>query len=183
MFRKKDSARNEWAQRFAENEDETMRELIHLYGPRLKRSARLLLPIESDIDEVLQRTFIQAWQGFSGFREQADPGTWLHRILVNEALGLLRKEKRHRNKVELTDIHSPQNSSSSEGQQNPLFILMELLHLLPERQRLIFQLRYFEEMPIAQIATKTGLTEGAIKANFHLARKKIEAYIKIRDLY
>jgi RNA polymerase sigma-70 factor, ECF subfamily len=171
-----------WIKRFKENEDQAMRELIHSYGPRLKQSCRLILKSEADTDEVLQRSFIKAWQGFPRFKGESEIGTWLHRIMVNEALGFLRKEKKYRNERAETDATNIQAAPRNSA-QNPLFILMELLSLLPERQRLIFQLRYFEEMPVTLISAKTGLSEGAVKANFHHARKKIEGYIKIKDLH
>jgi RNA polymerase sigma-70 factor (ECF subfamily) len=134
------------------------------------------------VDEALQNTFIKVYKNIDQFRGDAQLYTWLYRIASNEAKSLLAKAQRQRT-VELDDrLHSPKADvylDEDDGQA----LLQAAIDQLPEKQKQVFLLRYYEEMPYKDMAELLETSEGALKASYHHAVKKIEAYLKHQSLY
>ena len=137
-----------------------------------------------DADDLLQNTFMKAWNSLENFRGEAKLSTWLHKIAINEAISFLEKEKR-RAGVSLDDpdgamaagiAASPDLDGDSLGAH-----LRQAVAALPEKQRIVFNMKYFDDMKYADISEILGTTVGALKASYHLAVKKIEKYMERFD--
>ncbi len=134
-----------------------------------------------DTDDLVQDVFIKVWKHVGNFREDAQLYTWIYRIATNECLNFLRKKK---NKFFLP-IHDVQNELSEkldsshyiDGDEIQLKLQKALLKL-PDKQRLVFNMKYFDEMKYEEISEITNTTVGSLKANYHHAVKKIEAFLK-----
>jgi len=133
-----------------------------------------------DANDVLQNMFIKVWKGLENFREDSQLFTWLYRIATNESLTFLTQKKK-RNAVSLSDDEnglSNQLKSESGFDANKLEWKLQLgIQKLPEKQRLVFNLRYYDEMPYEEMSRVLETSEGALKASYHHAAKKIEEYI------
>ena len=154
-------------------------ELVRSYGPALHRHLLRMLQRSADVDDVLQNTFVKAYRALDGFREEAKLSTWLYRIATNEALSWARSQhRRGRNEraadpTELT-LASLRADPYFDGDDAQAQLQLALAHL-PPKQRAVFSMRYFDEMPYREISRITGTSEGGLKASYHLATKKIEA--------
>lgn len=154
-------------------------QLVQQYQERLYWHLRGMLGPHEEADEVLQNTFIKVYKGIDKFRGQSKLYTWLYRIATNEALSHLRKRKRHRTEsLELLDHQAPAQADSYLPAEDIQNLLQEAIALLPDRQRQVFLLRYYDEMPYQDMAEVLELSVGSLKASYHHAVKKIENYIK-----
>ena len=156
-------------------------ELVNRYQERLYWHIRRIVIDHDDADDVLQNTFIKAFKNLDKFREDSQLFTWLYRIATNESLTFLKKKKK--NVFVSMDEVSHQLSSTLEsapelsGDAIQLKLQRAIL-TLPTKQRLVFNMKYFDEMKYEEIAQVTGTSVGALKASYHHAVKKIEAYVK-----
>ncbi|GGF30458.1 RNA polymerase sigma factor [Echinicola rosea] len=151
--------------------------LIGHYQKRVYGIIRKMVIIHEDADDITQNTFVKAFKSIDKFKGNASLFTWLYRIAVNESLSFLEKKKK-RNFFRLEDhehkmIGYLDSSSHIEGDDIQL-LLQKLLLKLPEKQRLVFNMKYFENLSYAQISEITQTSEGALKASYHHAVKKIE---------
>ncbi len=151
--------------------------LIETYRQRLYQLIRRMVISHDDTDEILQLTFIKVWKGLPRFRGDSGLYTWIYRIAIHEILNFLHhKKKRNWLKEDVVTSLNTDNVwvgfTGDELQQK----LLKAMLCLPEKQRAVFNLRYFEEMPYEQIAKITGTSVGALKASYHHAVKKIEEY-------
>ncbi len=134
-----------------------------------------------DADDLVQETFVKVWKNLGSFREDAQLYTWIYRIATNECLNFLRKKK---NKFFLP-IHDVQHELTQkleggnhiDGDEIQLKLQKALLKL-PDKQRLVFNMKYFEEMKYEEISEITDTSVGSLKANYHHAVKKIEEFLK-----
>ena len=133
-----------------------------------------------DTDDVLQNTFIKAWKGIDGFRGESKLKTWMFRIATNESITFLTRKKK-RQFTELSDIENNLSHSNGEiDQMDGDTIRMKLeqaIETLPDKQRLVFNLKYFEEMKYDGMAQVLGGSVGSLKASYHHAVKKIENFL------
>jgi RNA polymerase sigma factor (sigma-70 family) len=124
--------------------------------------------------------FVKAWKGVENFREDSQLYTWLYRIATNESLTFLAQQKK-RTTVSMSDDDSGLSNSvkaDTHFDGNKLEWKLQLaVQQLPEKQKAVFNLRYFDEMPYAEMSTVLETSEGALKASYHHAVKKIEEYI------
>ena len=156
-------------------------ELVNCYQERLYWHIRRIVIDHDDADDVLQNTFIKAFKNLDKFREDSQLFTWLYRIATNESLTFLKKKKK--NVFVSMDEVSHQLSSTLEsapelsGDAIQLKLQRAIL-TLPTKQRLVFNMKYFDEMKYEEIAQVTGTSVGALKASYHHAVKKIEANVK-----
>jgi len=154
---------------------------VKRYQQRLYWAIRRLVYVHEDADDILQETFIRVWKGLPSFNAQSSLYTWMYRIAINEALAFLRKQK-WKNIFQLRDpqeiLQQRLQASIHEGADEILIQLHEAISTLPPQQRAVFNLRYFEHMPFKQIAEVMGRTESTVKVHYHLARKKIEEFLK-----
>lgn len=147
--------------------------LVKRYAQPLYWHARSMVVSHDWADDVVQNTFIKAWQNLPQFRFESDPYTWMYRICTHEALNILRKEK---NTSPLTVVPEVEDTGGPNAEETAQ-LLQQALETLPERQRMVFELRYYQEMSYHTMAEMLQLTEGALKASFHHAVKKIEDFI------
>lgn len=164
-----------------QSKERGFRLLIEQYQRRIYHVIRRMVLIHEDADDLTQNTFIKAFRYLEKFREDSGLYTWLYRIAVNETLSFLEKKKKrfffsvddHQEKLEAyIDQAGSLNGSEIEKR------LAKALIRLPEKQRLVFQLKYEEEMTYQQMAEITDTSVGALKASYHHAVKKIEEYLK-----
>lgn len=155
--------------------------IVRKYTERLYWHIRKLVISHDDSDDVLQNTFMKAWNGLADFREDAQLYTWLYRIATNEALTFLNQKKR-KYFLPLVDVErqlansleTDEYFSGDELQKK----LQKAVLTLPEKQRVVFNLKYFEEMQYEEMSEILETSVGALKASYHHAVKKIEKYIE-----
>ncbi len=157
--------------------------LVRVQTPPLFRLAVRMGLDSDDAQDVLQDAFINIWRALPQFRGEAKFSTWTYRIVANEALAALRQQQKRRQwTVRATDAPEAAATSVSDDVYFQADDALALLHRaqaqLPEKQRLVFQLRYFDELPYSEIATITGTSEGGLKANYHHAVQKIRALVQ-----
>lgn len=152
--------------------------IMSTYKERLYWLIRRMVIQHSDSDDVLQNTLIKIWQNLEKFRGDADLYTWLYRIAVNESLAFLNKKKKQNLSLNDFGEHLSEQLESDElfdGDELQKQLQKAILRL-PDQQRLVFNMRYFEEMKYQDMAKVLDRSEGALKANYHHAVKKIEDY-------
>jgi len=154
--------------------------IIKKYQEKLYWHIRRMLVDHDDTNDVLQNMFIKVWKGLENFREDSQLFTWLYRIATNECLTFLEQRKK-RTSVGLDDDESGLSNTikADEGfDANKLEWKLQLaIQKLPEKQRLVFNLRYYDEMPYEEMSRVLDTSEGALKASYHHAAKKIEDFI------
>lgn len=155
--------------------------IIKKYQERLYWHIRRMVVDHDDANDVLQNVFIRVWKGLENFKEESQLYTWLYRIATNESLTFLENAKK-RGAVSLSDVESGLENKVRADQNfdaNKLEWKLQLaIQQLPEKQRLVFSLRYYDEMPYEEMSKVLETSEGALKASYHHAVKKIEDYIK-----
>ncbi len=169
--------------RIPETKEKAYTSVIKKYQERLYWHIRRMVVDHDDANDVLQNVFIRVWNGLENFREDAQLYTWLYRIATNESLTFLEGQKK-RSAVSLSDVESGLSNkikADSHFDANKLEWKLQLaIQQLPEKQRLVFNLRYYDEMPYEEMSRVLETSEGALKASYHHAAKKIEEYIKNR---
>lgn len=154
--------------------------IIKKYQEKLYWHIRRMVISHDDTDDVLQNMFIKVWKGLDNFREDSQLYTWLYRIATNESLTFLNQQKK-RNTVSLSnDENGLSNKLRGDNHfdANKLEWKLQLgIQSLPEKQRLVFNLRYYDEMPYEEMSRVLDTSEGALKASYHHAAKKIEEFI------
>ncbi|MCC7379601.1 MAG: sigma-70 family RNA polymerase sigma factor [Ferruginibacter sp.] len=154
--------------------------IIKKYQEKLYWHIRRMVVNHEDANDVLQNMFIKVWNALENFREDSQLYTWLYRIATNESLSFLEKEKRKAS-VSLSDVEtglSNKLKAEKNFDANKLeWKLQAAIQKLPEKQRVVFNLRYFDEMPYEKMSKVLETSEGALKASYHHAVKKIEDYI------
>ena len=161
--------------------EEGFRELIHLYKERLYWHIRRIVINHDDADDVLQNTFIKVFKNIGNFKGESAIYSWMYRIATNEALTFLSQNAKKKGiSNEELHQHAIDNLVSDtyfDGDEIQLK-LQKAIATLPEKQRLVFNMKYFEEMKYDEIAEILETSIGALKASYHHATKKIEAFIK-----
>ncbi len=155
--------------------------IVKNYQQVLYYHIRRIVIDHEDANDVLQNTFLKAWRNIDKFRGDASIKTWLYRIATNESITFL-KAKRKRQFTDVEDIqndlrHSLESGKYIEGSEIQLKLQKAIL-TLPERQRLVFNMRYFDEMKYDEMADILDVSTGALKASYHHAVKKIEKYLE-----
>jgi len=154
--------------------------IIKKYQERLYWHVRRMVIDHDDANDVLQNMFIKVWKGLENFREDSQLYTWLYRIATNESLTFLSQQKK-RASVSLSDVETGLGNklkSDTNFDANKLEWKLQLgIQSLPEKQRIVFNLRYYDEMPYEEMSKILDTSEGALKASYHHAAKKIEEFI------
>jgi len=163
-----------------ESKEKAFTAIIKKYQEKLYWHIRRMLIDHEDSNDVLQNSFIRVWNGLENFREDAQLYTWLYRIATNECLSFIEQKKR-RSSLSFSDEEtglSNRLKADSHFDPNKLEWKLQLaIQQLPEKQRIVFNLRYFDEMPYEEMSRVLETSEGALKASYHHAVKKIEAFI------
>ncbi len=154
--------------------------LVRTYQQKVYWLARKMVVDHDDADDVTQEVFIKVHKAIDNFREDAQLFTWLYRIATNECLTFI-KRKRRRFFLPLGDVEGELAAKieavPSAPEDEILKKLQKALLTLPDKQRLVFNLKYYEDMSYEQMAEVTGTSEGALKASYHHAVKKIEEFL------
>ena len=154
--------------------------IVKQYQEKIYFHVRRMIVDHDDTNDVVQNTFIKAWKGLDKFRHDAKLYTWLYRIATNESITFIKKKK-------LGTMLSFQNygsvlenklvSSQDIDADKLLLTLKKAILSLPERQQLVFNMRYYDELTYEEISEITGVTVGGLKASYHIAAKKVEKII------
>lgn len=155
-------------------------QLVKKYQERLYWHIRRMVVTHEDADDVLQNTFIKVWRHLANFKEESGLYTWLYRIATNETITWLEQQKK-RFSISLSEGESPVSEKlvAQKGYDaNKIeWRLQQAMQALPEKQRIVFSLRYYDEMPYEQMSEVLETSVGALKASYHFAVKKVEAFI------
>lgn len=159
-------------------------DVMRAYSEPLYWQIRRMVESHDDANDILQNTFLKAWQSVEGFRGDAKLSTWLYKIALNESITFLAKERKRLN-ISLDDDESHlvnliESDEYVDGDALALK-LRKAVASLPEKQRLVFNMKYYDEMKYEQMSEILGTSVGALKASYHLAVKKIEQYFAEND--
>ncbi len=158
--------------------------LLKKYQQKLYWHIRRMVIDHDDADDLIQDTFVKVWKNLPGFRSDAQLYTWMYRIATNECITFLNKKKQ-KNNIPLDDVayelaDTLADSSYFNGDQAQLKLQQAIL-TLPEKQRLVFNMKYYDDMKYEEMSDVLGTSVGALKASFHLAVKKIESFLLSKD--
>ena len=165
----------------AHTKEKAFKKLITEYKERLYWHIRKIVISHDDADDVLQNTFIKVFKGIDNFKQDSKLYSWMYRIATNESITFINKRARERN-IDITEmkqklVSNLQSDKWFSGNDIEL-ILQEAVATLPEKQQLVFNMKYFDHMKYQEISEILGTTVGGLKASYFHAVKKIENYIK-----
>jgi len=170
------------------HKQETCREafgrVIEHYSSQLYWQIRRMVIDHDDANDVLQNTFMKAWTSIDNFRGDAKLSTWLYKIAINESISLINKKKAL-NQISIDDddsflVNTLESDEWFDGDEAQVK-LQKAIATLPEKQRLVFNMRYYDEMKYEEMSEILGTSEGALKASYHHAVKKIEQFFGQTD--
>lgn len=153
--------------------------LVDSYTERLYWHIRSILLRHDWADDVLQESFIKTWKALANFRGEANFYTWMYRIATNEAIALLKKERRFQ--LQEGPLNYSLNADPYFDGDEALQSLMEAVAQLPEKQQMVFKLKYFQDMPFKEMSSLLDTSVGALKASYHHANEKIKAGLNLKD--
>ena len=155
--------------------------VVRQYSEQLYWQIRRMVVSHEDANDLLQNTFIKAWLNIHNFRQEARLSTWLYRIAINETLTFLSHEQNR----QTIDIDSPEGNITDKLIAEEWFdgdeaqkLLQEAIMTLPAKQRLVFNMKYFEEMKYEEMSKLLDTSVGALKASYHLAVTKISTFLE-----
>ncbi|MEA2041192.1 MAG: sigma-70 family RNA polymerase sigma factor [Bacteroidota bacterium] len=161
--------------------DRAFQLIVEKFQERLYWHIRKMVILHEDADDLLQKVFIKVWKGLENFREESKLYTWLYRIATNETITFLNKKKKER--AESFEVY--ENYLSNNLEADSFFdgneiqaILQKAILTLPEKQRVVFNMKYFDEIKYKEMSEILDTSEGALKASYHHAVKKIETFVK-----
>jgi RNA polymerase sigma-70 factor (ECF subfamily) len=154
--------------------------LVKKYQREVYQNVRRIVGLHDDANDVSQNVFIKIWRHLNSFRGESSLKTWILRICTNESLTFIEKKKKLLNLTDdsyadwmLQTIPDDKYLSSDKIVQ----LIQQAILILPEKQRIVFSLRYYEEMPYEQMSKMLNTSEGALKASYHFAVKKVEDFL------
>lgn len=154
--------------------------IVNQYSEQLYWKIRGIVLTHDDANDVLQNTFLKAWKNIDEFQGKSRLYTWIYRIAVNEALDFIRRQKSQyivSTDVDLSVANRLMGDEYFDGDRSQA-LLQEAIANLPDVQRMVFNLRYYEEMKYSEMSKYLGTSEGALKASYHIAVQKITDYVK-----
>jgi RNA polymerase sigma factor (sigma-70 family) len=158
--------------------------LLKKYQQKIYWHIRRMVIDHDDSDDISQDVFVKVWKNLAGFRNDAQLYTWMYRIATNECITFLNKKKAKNNisldEVDYSLADTLADSTYFDGDKAQRK-LQEAILTLPDKQRLVFNMKYYEDMKYEEISDVVGTSVGALKASFHLAVKKIEAFLLSKD--
>ncbi len=163
---------------------QTFEQIVRAYSEQLYWQIRRLVLIHEDADDILQNVFMKAWMHIGNFHQDSRLSTWLYRIAINESIDFIRRKK---NQVMVSADEEGQGIVNQlladnyfDGDETQA-LLQEAINQLPVVQRTVFNLRYYEDMKYSDISKILHTSEGALKASYHIAVKKISDFFKQHD--
>lgn len=167
-----------------ETKNEAFSLLVAKYQQKIYWHIRRMVVDHDDADDLVQDTFVKVWKYLSNFRSDSQLYTWLYRIASNECITFLNKKK-HKNNVSLDDMPYDLSDTLAAGSyinaDKIQLKLQQALLTLPEKQRLVFNMKYYDDLKYEEISEILGTSVGGLKASFHLAVKKIEDFLSKND--
>lgn len=158
-------------------------QLVNRYSEQLYWQVRRIVLLHEDADDVLQNVFLKAWSKLDSFHQESKISTWLYRIALNESLDFMRRKK--------AQMVSTDDDAATVGSMllaDDYFngteveaMLQEAVAQLPDVQRTVFNMRYFDDMKYSEISEILQTSEGSLKASYHIAVKKISEFFRRRD--
>ena len=156
--------------------------LVREFQEPLYWQIRRMVVVHDDADDVLQNTFIKAWSALDSFRGESRLQTWLFRIAINESLNLLSKKKQtlslNQGDMSMADVLASDSYFDGDEVQKQF---QTAINTLPDKQKLVFNLKYFDEMKYEDMSDLLGTSIGALKASYHHAVRKISAFFDALD--
>ena len=178
---KKDT--NKTSENISDNLKKSFSDIVSQYSEPLYWKIRHIVLNHDDANDILQNLFIKAWINIDDFQNRAKISTWLYRIAINESLDFIRKQK----STAVIESDADNNIANRliadeyfDGDKT-VAMLQQAIATLPEVQRVVFNLRYYDEMKYSEMSKILNTTEGALKASYHIAVKKITEYFKSQD--
>lgn len=178
---KKDT--NKTSENISDNLKKSFSDIVSQYCEPLYWKIRHIVLNHDDANDILQNVFIKAWKNIDDFQNRAKISTWLYRIAINESLDFIRKQK----STAVIESDADNNIANRliadeyfDGDKT-VAMLQQAIATLPEVQRVVFNLRYYDEMKYSEMSKILNTTEGALKASYHIAVKKITEYFKSQD--
>lgn len=163
---------------------EAFGEVIKIYTEPLYHQIRRMVQSHDDANDLLQNTFMKAWQSIENFRGDAKLSTWLHKIAINESITFLEKERKRLgisiDEEESNLVNLIEADTFVDGDELARKLRVAIASL-PEKQRLVFNMRYYDDMKYEKMSEILGTSVGALKASYHLAVKKIEQFFNESD--
>jgi RNA polymerase sigma-70 factor, ECF subfamily len=162
--------------------EQAFRGILKAYKERIYFQIRKIVIDHDDADDVTQEAFIKIWKNLDKFRGDSKLYTWLYRITTNEALTFLQKKRRDRsvsmddNEMLLNTFESSKSDTYLDGEEIEMKLQKAILQLT-DKQRIVFNLKYFEDLKYEEISEITETTVGGLKATYHFAVKKIEEFL------
>ena len=158
-------------------------QLVNQYSEQLYWQVRRIVLSHEDANDVLQNVFLKAWSKLDTFHQESKISTWLYRIALNESLDFMRKKK-----TQMVSTDDEETTVGSRLLADEYFsgteveaLLQEAIAQLPDVQRTVFNMRYFDDMKYSEISEILQTSEGSLKASYHIAVKKISEFFKLRD--
>ena len=160
---------------------EAFERIVKEYSEQLYWQIRRLVLSHDDVNDILQNTFIKAWTNIEYFRGDAKMSTWLYRIALNECLTFLNKQRASQqlsiDEADTEIMNQLESDTYFDGDETQK-VFLQAIKQLPEKQQMIFNLKYFKEMKYEEISEILGTSIGALKASYHHAVKKIESFLE-----
>jgi RNA polymerase sigma-70 factor (ECF subfamily) len=156
-------------------------QLLKQHQQKVYFQIKRMVAEHADADDIAQQVWIKVWSKLDGFKMESEFSTWLFRVAYNETLNFLQKQKKYAiqsQSEENVDYENAASGSDSPKSSQIQIALEQAIQQLPEKQKFVFMLRYFEELNYEKIASITGTSVGGAKANFHQALKKMEEILK-----
>ena len=169
------------------NKEKAFSLLVKKYQQKIYFQVRRILLHHDDSNDVVQNIFIKVWNGLANFRQEAQLATWLYRITYNETISFITKRNKENTLSFDTNLANENKTNYLENslKADPYFDATELelvfqkaISLLPDKQKIVFNMKYFDELKYEEMAIILNTSVGALKASYHHAIKKIEEYIK-----
>lgn len=158
-------------------------QLVNRYSEQLYWQVRRIVLLHEDADDVLQNVFLKAWSKLDSFHQESKISTWLYRIALNESLDFMRRKK-----AQMVSTDDDETTVGSMLLADDYFngteveaMLQEAVAQLPDVQRTVFNMRYFDDMKYSEISEILQTSEGSLKASYHIAVKKISEFFRHRD--
>ncbi len=157
-------------------------QLVNQYSEQLYWQVRRIVLLHEDANDVLQNVFLKAWSKLDSFHQESKISTWLYRIALNESLDFMRRKKTQMISTDdETMVGSMLMADDYFNGTEAEAMLQEAIAQLPEVQRTVFNMRYFDDMKYSEISEILQTSEGSLKASYHIAVKKISEFFKHRD--
>lgn len=158
--------------------------VVRMYSEQLYWQVRRIVLSHDDADDVLQNVFMKAWTHLDSFSQESRISTWLYRIAINESIDFMRRQKKQQqvsvDNEDLSVANMLMADDYFDGNQTQA-MLQEAIAQLPDVQRTVFNMRYFDEKKYSEISQVLHTSEGALKASYHIAVKKISEFFKQHD--